>query len=64
MKKMNKNIYAFGLAALALSVSSCIDEVEPTTVATEEQIQKSESATEGLVQRCPAFPEQSGHGFL
>lgn len=56
MKKIYKSFFCVGLALMGVaSFTSCIDEVEPTTVATEDQIGRSESAAEALVLAMPAY---------
>lgn len=55
---MNTNKYILSTAlllTLAMGVVSCEDETMPTTVALEEQVQKSPAATEGLLAACPAY---------
>lgn len=51
-------IYGLGLVMTAfssVSLTSCIDETEPTSAVTKEQAQASSSATEGLLQAIPAY---------
>ncbi|MCH5311668.1 MAG: RagB/SusD family nutrient uptake outer membrane protein [Prevotella sp.] len=56
MKKLNKKIFTLGMAAVGLTtLNSCIEETEPTSVATSTQISQSSSATEALVMAQPAY---------
>ncbi|MBR1934336.1 MAG: RagB/SusD family nutrient uptake outer membrane protein [Prevotella sp.] len=56
MKKIYKSIFGAGLVALSVaSLTSCIDETEPTTVATTDQIAESSSAAEALMMAMPAY---------
>lgn len=56
MIKIRKYILGFGLVTAALtSFTSCIDETEPTDIATEKQIGESDAAGEGLLMAMPAF---------
>ena len=56
MKRFNHYIFAAGLAALSLtSLTSCIDETEPTQYATENQVKQSSSAAEALLSAMPAY---------
>lgn len=56
MKKILKSILCVSLAAVCLtSFTSCIEETEPTTVATDKQIAESSSATEALLMAMPAY---------
>ncbi|MBP3228250.1 MAG: RagB/SusD family nutrient uptake outer membrane protein [Bacteroidaceae bacterium] len=49
MKKFKYPILTLALGALALTTTSCIDEVTPTTVATEEMVNESAAMQEGLL---------------
>ena len=56
MKNIYKSILGVGLAAFCLtSFTGCIDETEPTNVATETQIAQSASATQALLMAMPAY---------
>lgn len=56
MKRLNKSIITLGMAAFGLTMlNSCIEETEPTSVATSKQIAESSSAIEGLVMAQPAY---------
>lgn len=56
MKKIKQSIWSAGLALLSLtSFTGCIEETEPTDMATETQIGESAAAVEGLVMAMPAF---------
>lgn len=56
MKKLNKTIFALGAVAVSLTtLNSCIEETEPTSVATTKQIAASSAATEALVMAQPAY---------
>ena len=67
---MNKNrIYRsfVGLAVAGLTMSSltgCMDVTEPTTVATEEQIQGSSASAEAMVMAVPATMNEVDGGFI
>lgn len=54
-KSLIYGISALTLAASTMSLTSCIDETEPTNGATTEQVQKSASATEALLMAIPAY---------
>ncbi|MBR2945723.1 MAG: RagB/SusD family nutrient uptake outer membrane protein [Bacteroidaceae bacterium] len=55
MKKFYKSILGAGVMAMTLSaMTSCMDETEPTTVATDAQVQSSPSAAKGLLMAMPA----------
>ena len=49
MKRYIKSLLGAGLFSLALVNTSCIEETEPTSVATSKQISESSSATEALL---------------
>lgn len=56
MKRIYRIFIGVGLAVLTLaSVTSCIEETEPTTVATTKQIAESSSASEALLMALPAY---------
>lgn len=56
MKKINNSILSAGLALLSLTTfTGCIDETEPTDMATESQIGESSAAVEAMVMAMPAF---------
>ena len=55
MKRYIKSMMTVGLFSLALVNTSCIEETEPTTVATTKQIAESASATEALLMAQPAY---------
>jgi hypothetical protein len=55
MKRYIKSILGVGLFSLALVNTSCIEETEPTSVATSKQISQSASATEALLMAQPAY---------
>ena len=55
MKRYFKSILSAGLFSLALVNTSCIEETEPTSVATTKQIAESASATEALLMAQPAY---------
>lgn len=56
MNKILKSIMGVSAVAVCLgSFTSCMDETEPTTVATEEQIAASTSASEALLMAMPAY---------
>ncbi len=56
MKKTYKYLLGFGLVVLAsMTATSCIDETEPTQVATTKQVGKSSSATKALLMAMPAY---------
>ena len=55
MKRYIKSILGVGLFSLALVNTSCIEETEPTSVATSKQISESSSATEALLMAQPAY---------
>lgn len=56
MKSLYQSILSIGLAAVSLTaLTGCMDETEPTTVATEKQIQESSSATEALMMAMPSY---------
>lgn len=54
MKRYIKSIMTVGLFSLALTNTSCIEETEPTTVATQEQAQRSSTATKAQAVAIPA----------
>lgn len=55
-KKLYKSALLLGTVSFCLSsLTGCIEETEPTTVATEKQIQESSSATEALLSAMPAY---------
>ena len=65
MNKVLKSILFVGIAAsTSVSFVSCIDETEPTTVATETQVGQSSAATEALTMAMPAFLTQVDEGIL
>ncbi|MGN0068338.1 MAG: RagB/SusD family nutrient uptake outer membrane protein [Prevotella sp.] len=56
MKKIYQCFLGVGLAAVLLtSFTSCMEETEPTTVATEDQIQQSPSSSESFLMAMPAY---------
>lgn len=55
MKRYIKSILLVGLSTLVLVNTSCIDEIEPTSVASEELIGRSAMATEGLLMGMPMY---------
>ncbi len=55
MNKISRLIFGFGFCALCVAMTGCIDETEPTVVATQQQIKKSSSATEALLMAMPAY---------
>ena len=56
MKNISKFIVGIGcLASVSVSMTSCIDETFPTSVATDEQLTSSSKATEALLWAMPAF---------
>lgn len=55
MKKINKLIMGVSAALCLTAFTGCIDETEPTTVATEKQIQESTTASEALLMAMPAY---------
>ena len=55
MKRYIKTMFLVGLSSLTLVPTSCIDEVEPTDVASEEAIGRSALATEGLLMGMPMY---------
>ena len=56
MKNYLNKIFSIALLSASLSgLTGCMDETFPTTVALEEQVQKSPAATEGLLAACPAY---------
>lgn len=56
MKKINRYIYVAGLLTMSLtSLTGCIDETEPTSYATQNQVQQSSSAAEALLSAMPAY---------
>lgn len=56
MNNILKSIMGVSAVAVCLtSFTSCMDETEPTTVATEEQISQSSSAGEALLMAMPAY---------
>ena len=55
MKRYIKSMMTIGLFSLALVNTSCIEETEPTSVATTKQISESASATEALLMAQPAY---------
>ena len=54
MKRYIKSIMTVGLFALALVNTSCIEETEPTNVATQAQAERSSSATKAQAMAIPA----------
>lgn len=65
MNKVLKSILFVGIAAFSsASFVSCIDETEPTTVATETQVGQSSAATEALTMAMPAYLTQVDEGML
>ena len=55
-----KKILIYGLSLVLMAVSStsltsCIDETQPTSGATEDQVQQSAVATKGLLMAIPAY---------
>ena len=56
MIKIKNSILGVGLAFASLSTfTGCIDETQPTDMATSDQVSQSASAVEGLVMAMPAF---------
>jgi len=56
MKRLNQTIFAIVASTVSLtSLNSCIEETEPTSVATTKQIGESASATEALLMAQPAY---------
>ena len=56
MKRLNKTIFTLAAAVVSLAtLNSCIEETEPTSVATTQQIAESSSATEALLMAQPAY---------
>lgn len=56
MKRLNKTIFTLAAAVVSLvTLNSCIEETEPTSVATTKQIAESSSATEALLMAQPAY---------
>ena len=56
MKNISKFIVGIGcLASVSVSMTSCIDETFPTSVATDEQLTSSSKATEALLWAMPVF---------
>ena len=56
MIKIKNSILGVGLAFASLTTfTGCIDETQPTDIATSEQVSQSASAVEGLVMAMPAF---------
>lgn len=55
MKKYIKSALLLGLSTITLVTTSCINEVEPTDVASEEAIGRSAQATEGLLMGMPMY---------
>ena len=56
MKRYNQVILGIGVAAVCLtSFTGCIDETQPTSIATETQVAASTSASEALVMAMPAY---------
>ena len=54
--KIYKSIFGLCVAAVSLSsLTGCIEETEPTTVATEKQIQQSSSASDAFLMAMPAY---------
>lgn len=64
MKKINKLIMGVGAALCLTAFTGCIDETEPTDVATKEQIEKSSSATDALLMAMPAYFNQVNKSML
>ena len=54
MKRYIKSILTVGLFSLTLVYTSCIEETEPTDVATQAQAERSSSATKAQVMAIPA----------
>lgn len=54
MKRYIKSILTVGVFSLTLVNTSCIEETEPTSVATQEQAERSSSATKAQVMAIPA----------
>ena len=54
MKRYIKSIMTVGLFALALVNTSCIEETEPTSVATQDQAERSSTATKAQAMAIPA----------
>lgn len=56
MKNISKFFLAVSVAAVSMtSLNSCIEETQTTEVATADQIERSASATEGLLMAMPAY---------
>ncbi|MBR1415841.1 MAG: RagB/SusD family nutrient uptake outer membrane protein [Prevotella sp.] len=56
MKRLNKIVFGLGILLMGLSsLSSCIEETEPTSYATTDQVAQSSSATEALLMAQPAY---------
>lgn len=56
MKRISKYAIYIGVALCGMTLpTGCIDETEPTDIATEGQISQSSAATEALTQAMPAF---------
>ena len=56
MIKIKNSILGVGLAFASLTTfTGCIDETQPTDIATSEQVSQSAAAVEGLVMAMPAF---------
>lgn len=56
MQKINHYVLVAGLAAMSLtSLSGCIDETEPNSIATQKQVQRSTSAAAALLSAMPAY---------
>lgn len=54
--KIYKSIFGLCVAAVSLSsLTGCMEETEPTTVATEKQIQQSSSASDAFLMAMPAY---------
>ena len=65
MKNLYKSIFAIGCTALCLmSVTGCIDETEPTSIATKEQAQRENSATEATLMGLHAYLNQMDESLV
>ena len=58
-KSLIYGLSALTLVASTMSLTSCIEETEPTGSATTEQVQQSSSATEALLMAIPAYSTAS-----
>ena len=58
-KSLIYGLSALTLVASTMSLTSCIEETEPTRSATTSQVQQSSSATEALLMAIPAYSTAS-----